>query len=144
MIFWQVGIRINSDVLDNKRADYGKQIVSRLATQLLGKYGRSFDARNLRRMMQFAEQFPDFEIVSRLATQLSWAHFVEILPLKTQDAKLFYLDEAARGHISRDELRDLISCKAYERKEIANAQITNTQKIPWTHSKTPISLMCSA
>ncbi len=137
MIFWQVGIRINSDVLDNKRADYGKQIVSRLATQLLGKYGRSFDARNLRRMMQFAEQFPDFEIVSRLATQLSWAHFVEILPLKTQDAKLFYLDEAARGHISRDELRDLISRKAYERKEIANAQLTNTQKIPLDTFKDP-------
>ena len=108
MIFWQVGKRINSEILENERAEYGKQIVSRLATQLSVKYGRSFEIRNLRRMMQFAEQFPDFEIVSRPATQLSWSHFIEILPLKTQEAKLFYLNEAARGHISRDELRELI------------------------------------
>ncbi len=55
LIFWQVGKRINSEILDNKRADYGKRIVSRLATQLAEKYGRSFEQRNLRRMMQFAE-----------------------------------------------------------------------------------------
>ena len=40
-------------------------------------------------MMQFAEQFLDFEIVSQAATQLSWAHIIEILPLKTLEAKLF-------------------------------------------------------
>ena len=62
----------------------------------------------MRRMMQFAEQFLDFEIVSQAAPQLSWSHFVEILPLKTQETKLSYLNEAARGHIGRDELRDLI------------------------------------
>ncbi len=44
-------------------------IVTTLATQLVASYGRSFEARNLRRMMQFAEQFPDFGIVSPLATQ---------------------------------------------------------------------------
>jgi hypothetical protein len=47
------------------------------ATQLVASYGRSFEARNLRRMMQFAEQFPNFGIVSPLATQLSWSHVVE-------------------------------------------------------------------
>jgi predicted nuclease of restriction endonuclease-like (RecB) superfamily len=137
LIFWQVGKRINSEVLDNKRADYGKQIVLRLATQLLGKYGRSFDHRNLRRMMQFAEQFPDFEIVSRPATQLSWAHFVEVLPLKTQEAKLFYLNEAARWQIGRDEMRELIYRKAYERKEIANAQISSASRVPSNTFKDP-------
>jgi hypothetical protein len=54
---------------DNKRADYGMKIVSQLAAQLTGKYGRSFALRNLRRMMQFAEQFSDFEIVSMASTQ---------------------------------------------------------------------------
>ncbi|MDR0311595.1 MAG: DUF1016 N-terminal domain-containing protein, partial [Acidobacteriota bacterium] len=48
-IFWQVGKRINDEVLGNQRAEYGKQIVSRLATQLTAKYGRSFEQRNLRR-----------------------------------------------------------------------------------------------
>jgi len=130
VLFWEIGRRINNEVLGNKRADYGKQIVSQLATQLTEKYGRSFEARNLRRMMQFSEQFPDFEIVSQVATQLSWAHFIEILPLKSQEAKLFYLNEAARSLIGRNGLRAMISRKAYERREIADAQISSVSPIP--------------
>ena len=137
LIFWQIGKRINDEVLENQRANYGKQIVSRLATHLSAKYGRSFEQRNLRRMMQFAEQFLDFEIVSPPATQLSWSHFVEILPLKTQEAKIFYLNEAARGNIGRDELRELINRKAYERKEIANVQITDETRVPFNTFKDP-------
>jgi hypothetical protein len=86
VLFWNIGQRIKTDILKNKRADYGKQFVSALGTQLTSKYGQSFEARNLRRMMQFCEQFPDFEIVSALPTQLSWSHFVEILPLKSMEA----------------------------------------------------------
>jgi len=129
-LFWRIGQRINYDILENKRASYGKQIVSQLATQLTAKYGRSFEVRNLRRMMQFAEQFVDFEIVSRPATQLSWACFVEILPLKTVEAKLFYLNEAAQSLMGRDGIRMMISRKAYERKEIADSQISSGSPIP--------------
>jgi len=95
MLFWSVGKRINEDVLKNKRADYGKQIVATLARQLTEKYGKNFESRNLRRMMQFAEQFSDLGIVSPLATQLSWSHFVELMPLKSEEARLFYSKEAA-------------------------------------------------
>ena len=137
LLFWEIGHRINNGVLENKRADYGKQIVSALSTQLMEKYGRSFEARNLRRMMQFAEQFSDFEIVSALPTQLSWTHFVEILPLKTHEAKLFYLNEAARGFLGTRDLRKMISRKAYERKEIANAQISETSPLPIGAFKDP-------
>ena len=96
-LFWQIGRRINNEILENKRADYGKKIVSMLSTQLTERYGRSFETRNLRRMMQFAEQFPDYEIVSTPSTQLSWSHFIEILPLKSQEVKMFYLNESARS-----------------------------------------------
>ena len=137
VLFWQIGQRINTDVLENKRADYGRQIVSRLATQLTEKFGRSFELRNLRRMMQFAEQFDDFGIVSPSATQLSWAHIVEVLPLKTQEAKLYYLNEAARGLISRDKMREMMQRKAFERKEIANSQISDSGRIPFNTFKDP-------
>ena len=137
LLFWEIGKHINTDILENKRADYGKKIVSRVATQLTEKYGRTYEARNLRRMMQFNEQFPDFEIVSQPATQLSWAHIVEILPLKTKEAKLFYLNEAARGLIGRDGLRAMISRKAFERKEIADTQISPESKIPIGTFKDP-------
>ena len=87
-LFWQIGNKINQDILKNKRADYSKQIVSTLSTQLSNIYGKNYELRNLRRMMQFSEQFRDFEVLIPLTQQLSCSHFVELLPLKTFDAKL--------------------------------------------------------
>ena len=82
-------------------------------------------------MMQFAEQFPDYAIVSALPTQLSWSHYVEVLPLKTLEAKLYYLNEAAVGMIGSKAMRKLISRRGYERKEIANAQIRSGAAVPF-------------
>jgi hemerythrin-like domain-containing protein len=75
LLFWHIGNRINNEILQNKRADYGKQIVSTLSTQLKNKYGKNFEMRNVQRMMQFAEQFADNTIVVTLSRQLSWSHF---------------------------------------------------------------------
>ncbi|MEZ4525180.1 MAG: DUF1016 N-terminal domain-containing protein [Desulfobacterales bacterium] len=50
------------EILQNTRADYGKQIVSTLSTQLKNKFGKNFELRNVRRMMQFAEQFSNISI----------------------------------------------------------------------------------
>jgi len=137
MLFWNIGRRINNEILQNRRAGYGKEIVSTVSAQLIEKHGRSFEDRNLRRMMQFAEQFADFEIVSSLTTQLSWTHFVEVLPLRTMEAKLFYMRECADGSLSVKELRDLISRKAFERRDIADTQITNASPIPAGMFKDP-------
>src|ERR1700754_3415877 len=95
ILFWQIGNRINNEILKNKRAEYAKQIVSTLSTQLMVQYGKNFEIRNLRRMMQFAEQFIDIEVILPLSKQLSWSHFVELLPLKNLEAKLFYAQIAA-------------------------------------------------
>ncbi len=104
-LFWRIGQQVNSEIQHHQRAEYGQKIVTTLATQLVASYGRSFEARNLRCMMQFAEQFPDFGIVSPLATQLSWSHVVEVLALKTPEARLFYLGEAATRQFGKRELR---------------------------------------
>ncbi|WP_145954823.1 DUF1016 N-terminal domain-containing protein [Candidatus Desulfovibrio trichonymphae] len=47
-----MGKRVNEEILQNKRADHGKQIVVTLARQLTDKYGRNFEEKNLRRMLQ--------------------------------------------------------------------------------------------
>ena len=80
LLFWQVGKRINDEILDNKRAEYGAQIIPNLAEKLSAKYGRNFDEKNLRRMLQFAECFPEKKIVVTLSRQLSWSHFLAITP----------------------------------------------------------------
>ena len=63
-------------------------------------------------MIQFAEQFPDSGIVSPLTTQLNWPHVVEVLALKTAEARLFYLGEAANRQLATRELRRMIDRKA--------------------------------
>ena len=70
LLFWQVGKRINEDILQNKRAGYGKQIVPTVSAQLETRFGRNFTEKNVRRMMQFADQFADLSIVVTLSRQL--------------------------------------------------------------------------
>ncbi|ORC35712.1 hypothetical protein B4O97_08705 [Marispirochaeta aestuarii] len=121
--YWQVGKRINEEVLQGERAEYGKQVVKTLAKELVIIYGRSFEAKNLRRMMQFAEIFPDIEIVVPLARQLSWSHFLVLIPLKSPEARLFYARTACESHWSKRELRHQIERKAFERSEIADTKL---------------------
>jgi len=123
MLFWQIGKDINDYVLEHERAEYGKYIMSTVSTHLTEKYGNNFELRNLRRMRQFAEQFADFKIVSTLSTQLSWSHFVELLPLKKTEEKLFYAQKSAEGNWGVRELRNQKEKKLYERTVVANNQL---------------------
>jgi predicted nuclease of restriction endonuclease-like (RecB) superfamily len=140
LLFWQIGNRINQDILKNKRAEYGKQIVSTVSTQLENKYGRNFEVKNLRRMMQFAEQFTDFQIVVTLSRQLNWSHYLAILPLKNHEAKLFYANQVVNNLMSVRELRRQIALKTYERTNIADAQIMEATAIPLNTFKDPYIL----
>lgn len=90
LLFWKVGKRINDHILQNKRATYGKEIVRSVSEELEKSYGRNFAEKNLRRMLQFSQVFPDFEIVVTLARQLSWSHFLILLPLKSTESRKFY------------------------------------------------------
>lgn len=97
--------------------------MSSVTTQLTAKYGKSFEVRNVRRMMQFAKVFSKFEQVVVLSKHLSWTHFVELLPLKKHEARLFYAEKIATEHWSTRYTRKQIAQKVYERTEIADSQL---------------------
>jgi len=140
LMFWEVGHYVNLAMLDNKRAEYGKQIVTELAAKLMKKYGNSFNERNMYRMMLFAERFNDAKILPPLAAKLSWSHFIELLPLKSGEARLYYAKDAAERNYGAKELRNQISRKAYERQEIANLQLSKESAIPFNVFKDPYLL----
>lgn len=140
LLYWQVGRRINKEVLNNKRAAYGKEIVATVSTQLRDKYGKNFELRNVRRMMQFAEQFPEKEIVVPVVRQLSWSHIIILLPLKSMEAKLYYIKSCAENVWGKRELREQISRKAFERSAIANTQLAKQTDIPFDTFKDPYLL----
>ena len=120
MMYWHIGERINRDVLGNQRAEYGKQIVSAVATQLQNTYGtKGFNERTIRRMMQFAEMFPDLRILTPLVTKLAWTHFLVVMPIKDPLAREFYLTMAAAERWSKRMLESKIDGMLYERTAIA-------------------------
>jgi len=128
LVYWQIGKRINEDILQNERAEYGKEIIKEIANKLTTRYGRSFAVVNLRRMMQFASVFYDFEIVVPLARQLSWSHFIILIPIENEDKRLFYAQKTIEETWGKRELRHQIERKAYERSEIANVQLPSIEK----------------
>ena len=140
ILFWQIGFKINHEILKNNRADYGKLIVVSLSRQLVERFGRNFEEKNLRRMLQFAEQFSNQEIVVTLSRQLSWSHFLVILPLKGMDSKLFYANLVATHNLSVRELRKQITQKSFERASIANNQVNSSNNFPINTFKDPYLL----
>ena len=120
LLYWHIGKRINEEVLENQRAEYGKQIVSTLSTQLTEEYGKGFNEKNLRRMMQFAELFPDFQIVAPLARQLSWSHFLILFPIKDPLSREFYLTMSVSERWTKRTLRNKIDSMLYERTAISS------------------------
>ena len=120
LMYWHIGERINREVLGNERAEYGKQIVMTVSRQLQSEYGdKGFEPRTIRRMMQFASLFPDIKIVTPLVTQLSWTHFLLVMPIKDPLAREFYLTMAANQRWSKRTLEAKIDGMLYERTAIA-------------------------
>ena len=121
MMYWHIGERINREVLGNQRAEYGKRIVAQVAQQLQETYGRKgFEERTIRRMMQFAQLFPDIQIVSPLVSKLSWSHFLTVMPLKDEVQREFYLTMAASERWSKRTLQAKIDGMLFERTAIAS------------------------
>jgi predicted nuclease of restriction endonuclease-like (RecB) superfamily len=130
MTYWQIGAIIDSEVLREERAEYGTQTLVTLSQELTVRYGKGFDRPNLSRMVTFARLFPGREIVVTLSHKLSWSHFLALLPLRSDDARVFYAEAAVAGRWTVRELRRAISRKAYERRELADSQLGPGSLVP--------------
>jgi hypothetical protein len=84
MLYWKIGQRINYDRLKSTHAEHGKPIIVSQAHQLTNQYDRGFDEKSIRRMMQFATNFPNEKIVVSLMRQLSWTYIIALIPLKNK------------------------------------------------------------
>ena len=118
-LYWQIGRRINEEILQNKRAKYGAQIVATVSRQLVERYGSGFGEKSIRRMIQFAEVFSDQNIVASATRQLSWSHFIELIPLKQPLQREFYAEMCRIERWPVKLLREKINGMLYERTAIS-------------------------
>jgi hypothetical protein len=128
LLYWRVGERIRTEILKKKRAQYGEEILQAVAAKLVAEFGRGFSPRNLASMVRFAEVFPDFQIVQALAAQLSWTHFVQIIPLDKPLEREFYAEMCRIEGWSTRTLREKIDGMLYERTAISKKPAKLIQK----------------
>jgi predicted nuclease of restriction endonuclease-like (RecB) superfamily len=119
MLYWRVGKRINEEVLQRERARYGAEILPTVSAKLVPLYGNGFNVKNLHRMIQFAEVFPDEQIVVTLLRQLSWSHFLSLIPLKDHLQREFYTEMCRIEHWSVRTLRSKIGSLLFERTALS-------------------------
>lgn len=139
LLYWQVGKTIRTQVLKEARAEYGKQVIANLATQLTAAYGKGWSKRNLLNMMRFAEIWPDQQIVQTLSAQLSWSHFVPLMSLDDPLKRDFYTQMAAIENWSTRMLNERIDSMLYERTALSKQPDTTIESelIQLSKGKTP-------
>jgi predicted nuclease of restriction endonuclease-like (RecB) superfamily len=119
ILYWQIGRRIRTDILSEKRAEYGEEILPTLSAKLVPEFGQGFSARNLARMISLAEAFPEQRIIGTLSKELGWSHFVELLPLKKHLQRDFYAEMCRVERWSVRMLRQKIGGMLYERTALS-------------------------
>jgi predicted nuclease of restriction endonuclease-like (RecB) superfamily len=119
LLYWSIGDRIRRDVLDEKRAEYGEQILATLSQELTSNYGRGYSRAALFRMIQFVEAFPDQQIVATLSRQLGWSHFVELIPIKDKLKREFYAEMCRVERWSVRTLRQKIQGMLFDRTALS-------------------------
>ena len=119
VLYWNIGQRIRRDILKEKRAEYGEQIVAALGRQLEREFGRGYGEKNLRRMIQFAAVFPDEKIVAALRRQLGWTHFKAIIPMTDPLKRDFYAELCRVENWSTRTLTKKIGSLLFERTALS-------------------------
>ncbi len=119
MLYWRIGKRINEEILKGERAAYGAEILQTVSAKLMVEHGSSFSEKNLRRMIQFSEVFPDEQILVSLIRHLSWTHFIALIPLKDQLQRDFYAEMCRMERWSVRTLRKKIGSMLFERTALS-------------------------
>lgn len=120
LLYWQVGQRIRKDLLlEDERAAYGKRILATLSQELTQRYGKGFTESALNRMVKFSEVFPDPQIVATLSQQLSWSHFLLLLPLDKPMQRDYYAEMCRIERWSVRTLSARIDSMLYERTALS-------------------------
>lgn len=119
LLYWHIGHRIQTEVLQGERAQYGQQVLQSLSQQLTQTYGRGWGERHLRNCLYFAEQFPDLEIVNTLCSKLSWSHFRLLSTIDDPLKRDFYIEIAQLEKWSFRQLKERVESMLYERTALS-------------------------
>lgn len=119
LLYWQVGKRIQTEVLQGQRAEYGKQVIISLSRYLTQTYGKGWSERQLNYCVLIAEVFPDREILHTLSAELSWSHLKLIIGIEDPLKREFYIEIAQLERWSVRQLQERINSMLFERTALS-------------------------
>jgi len=119
LLYWQVGNRIQTEVLQGQRAEYGKQVILTLSQRLTQAYGKGWGERQLHYCTLLAGIFPDREILHTVCSKLSWSHLKLIIGVEDPLKRDFYIELAQLEQWSVRQLQERINSMLFERTALS-------------------------
>ena len=112
MTYYNVGKLIIEAQGGKERAKYGNGLINQFSKKLINDINQKYNTTILKRMREF------YLLVEKGATvshQLTWSHYVDLIPLKQIDKINYYISVCEQYKLSVRELREKIKNKEYER-----------------------------
>lgn len=119
MLYWNIGSMIKSEILQNKRAGYGEQVIENLSQQLTEEFGKGWTKQQLWNCLYTVETIPSKQIISTLSGELSWSHIKELIYIKDELQREFYIQICRNERWSVRQLRERIDSMLYERTALS-------------------------
>jgi len=119
ILYWNIGKTIKKEIIKLDRAEYGKQTIQSLSGELIQRYGKGFSSQNLWYMVQLYETYPILQSLLGEFKGLSWTHIINILPIKDNLKRQFYVILCQKEHWSTRTLQGRINSMLYERTALS-------------------------
>ncbi len=119
ILYWNIGKKIRQEILQNRRAEYGKEVIISLSSELTKQYGKGWSEKQLRHCLRTAETIEDENIFYALSRELSWTHIRTLIYIDDKLKRSFYIEMCKIEKWSTRILQNRINSMLYERTAIS-------------------------
>ena len=98
---------------------YGNKLIKTWSVELTEKFGKGYDASNLRRFRQF---YSEFKMCGPLGHILTWTNIRLLLPIKNVNKRNYYINMCIKRNLSKRALEKEIKNNAFERLSLADKE----------------------
>ena len=131
ILYWNIGEIIN------EHSKWGNKFLNNLSFEINNEFpsSKGFSVRNLKNMSRFYREYPKIEIVQSVAAQITWTHNIEVLRVKSQEERFWYINKTIENGWSVNVLAHQIDTNLYTRK-IEQKKVSNFEaKLPSPQSE---------
>ena len=131
ILYWNIGKIIN------EHSKWGNKFLRNLSLEIIREFpsSKGFSVRNLKNMSRFYREYPKIEIVQSVAAQITWTHNIEVLRVKSQEERFWYINKTIENGWSVNVLAHQIDTNLYAR-QIEQKKVSNFEaKLPSPQSE---------